>query len=105
MKYIDLLHQLPEELRRTFRHYESVCKKLNNLKWSITFNSTCLKEYIYMCVCVYVYMYIQHFLPTHNLHWGGVAPIPMEPSPQIEIANWPKERPCIWPYAQELQRC
>ena len=46
MKYIDLLYQVPEELRRTFRLYESVNKKLINLKWSIVFNSTCLKENI-----------------------------------------------------------
>ena len=46
MTYIELLHQVPEELRRTFRLYESTSKKLINLKWSITFNTTCLKENI-----------------------------------------------------------
>ena len=46
MTYIELLHQVPEELRRTFRLYESTSKKLINLKWSITFNATCLKENI-----------------------------------------------------------
>ena len=44
MSYIDLLHTVPEPLRKLFRKYEGVSKKLHNNQWSINFNVTCLKE-------------------------------------------------------------
>lgn len=50
--YSNLLKTFPAELRRTFRDYESVSKKIVNANWSITFNKLCLKENIlpdYLC--------------------------------------------------------
>ena len=44
MSYAQLLHCIPEGLRRLYRQYENVSKKLINTKWSIEFNSICLKE-------------------------------------------------------------
>ena len=44
MSYIELLHAVPEPLRKLFRKYESVSKKLHNNQWSINFNVACLKE-------------------------------------------------------------
>ena len=46
MKYVDLLETLPDELKKLFRQYEVVRKKLINIKWSLEFNSICLKENI-----------------------------------------------------------
>ena len=46
MTYGEVLHSIPEELRRIFRRYETINKKLINVKWSIEFNSLCLKENI-----------------------------------------------------------
>ena len=44
MSYAQLLHSIPEALRKLYREYENVSKKLINTKWSIEFNSICLKE-------------------------------------------------------------
>ena len=44
ISYAQLLHSIPEGLRRLYRQYENVSKKLFNTKWSIEFNSICLKE-------------------------------------------------------------
>ena len=44
MSYAQLLHSIPEGLRKLYRQYENVSKKLINTKWSIEFNSICLKE-------------------------------------------------------------
>ena len=44
MSYAQLLHTVPEGLRKLYRQYENVSKKLINTKWSIEFNSICLKE-------------------------------------------------------------
>ena len=44
MSYAKLLHNVPDGLRRLYRKYENVSKKLINTKWSIEFNSTCIKE-------------------------------------------------------------
>ena len=44
--YGEEIYSLPEDLRKLFRKYENVNKKLINIKWSIEFNSTCLKENI-----------------------------------------------------------
>ena len=44
MTYADLLHSVPEELRKMYRKYENICKKQLTAKWSIEFNSTCLRE-------------------------------------------------------------
>ena len=44
MSYANLLHSIPEELRKLYREYENISKKIINTKWSITFNSMCLKE-------------------------------------------------------------
>ena len=46
MSYSQLLYAVPEELRKLIRKYENINKKLINLKWSIEFNSTCIKENI-----------------------------------------------------------
>ena len=46
MSYVELLHSVPDELRRVFRRYETIRKKLINIKWSCEFNSICLKENI-----------------------------------------------------------
>ena len=46
MSYAALLHHAPEELRKAYRQYENSAKKLINLKWSIEFNSICLRENI-----------------------------------------------------------
>ena len=50
MTYAEELYLLPEELRKLFRKYERINKKLINNKWSIEFNSLCLKENIYIYV-------------------------------------------------------
>ena len=39
-----LLNKIPYELKRKFRYLEKICKKVNNLEWSIVFNETCLNE-------------------------------------------------------------
>ena len=44
MSYAKLLHSVPDGLRKLYRQYENVSKKLINTKWSIEFNSTCIKE-------------------------------------------------------------
>ena len=46
MSYAEVLYTVPEELRRHFREYERIVKKLINLNWSIEFNSICKKENI-----------------------------------------------------------
>ena len=46
MSYAEVLYTVPEELRRLFREYERIAKKLINLKWSNEFNSLCKKENI-----------------------------------------------------------
>ena len=46
MSYAEKLQIIPEELRRVFRKYENIRKKLINIKWSSEFNSICLKENI-----------------------------------------------------------
>ena len=46
MNYANLLHTVPEGLRRVYRKYESLCKKLINNEWSAKFNSICLQEKI-----------------------------------------------------------
>ena len=59
MAYAQLLHQIPEQLRRLYRNYEALRKKQIENEWSIIFNEICLQEdvlpnftHIYMCVCV-----------------------------------------------------
>ena len=50
--YTNALLCAPTELRRIFRSYEDVSKKIINSKWSKTFNIVCLKENIvphYVC--------------------------------------------------------
>ena len=42
--YIDLLYRVPDELRKEFRKYEKISKKVQNLEWSRRFNSSCIKE-------------------------------------------------------------
>ena len=44
--YSQLLYSVPEELRKLYRKYENVSKKIINTIWSIEFNSICLKENI-----------------------------------------------------------
>ena len=44
MTYANLLHTIPEGLRRLYRKQESLCKKLINIKWSVKFNSICIQE-------------------------------------------------------------
>ena len=39
-----LLNKIPYDLKRKFRYLEKICKKVNNLEWSIVFNETCLNE-------------------------------------------------------------
>ena len=53
MSYGQLLHSIPEGLRRAFRKYESISRKLLNIKWSTEFNSICIKEDIllYFHIC------------------------------------------------------
>ena len=46
MSYVQLLYTVPEELRKLYRTYESLEKKLINNKWSLEFNSICIKENI-----------------------------------------------------------
>ena len=46
MSCAEVLYTVPEELRRHFREYERIGKKLINLNWSIEFNSICKKENI-----------------------------------------------------------
>ena len=66
MTYAQLLHTIPEGLRKLFRQYENLAKKLSNTKWSVEFQSTCLKEYIYIyiyvCVCIHTYIYIYIYI-------------------------------------------
>ena len=57
--YGDLLHLVDEELRRLYRRYESISKKLIKCKWSKTFNGICLKENILPTYTnIYIYIYI-----------------------------------------------
>ena len=44
MSYGRLLHSVPDGLRTLVRNYENINKKLINIKWSLEFNSICLKE-------------------------------------------------------------
>ena len=46
MSCAEVLYTVAEELRRHFREYERIRKKLINLNWSIEFNSICKKENI-----------------------------------------------------------
>ena len=44
MSYLELIHAIPDNLRKLFRKSENVCQKIINAKWSITFNNVCLTE-------------------------------------------------------------
>ena len=44
MAYAQLLHQIPEELRRLYRNYEVLEKKIIQNEWSKRFNEICLQE-------------------------------------------------------------
>ena len=44
MAYAQLLHQIPEQLRRLYRNYESLRKKIIQNNWSMKFNEICLQE-------------------------------------------------------------
>ena len=44
MAYAQLLHQIPEQLRRLYRNYEALRKKQIQNEWSIIFNEICLQE-------------------------------------------------------------
>ena len=46
MDFGNLIFNIPEELRKTFRQLESKEKKIIKSKWSKTFNDVCLKENI-----------------------------------------------------------
>ena len=60
MTYGEEIHSLPEDLRKLFRKYENINKKLINVKWSIEFNSLCLKEYIYIFMYIYIYQKLKN---------------------------------------------
>ena len=42
--YVNLLSNLPSDLKAKFRKLENVSLKMINCKWSQTFNKICLKE-------------------------------------------------------------
>ena len=44
MNFGALLHQLPEEQRRTVRKIENISKKLINCNFAVVFNDICIKE-------------------------------------------------------------
>ena len=46
MSYGELLHSLPQDLRKYYRNLESTNKKLINLKWSKVYSQSCLSENI-----------------------------------------------------------
>ena len=46
LTYGDLLHTIPEDLRKLYRKYESMEKRIIRAKWSRTLNDVCLKEHI-----------------------------------------------------------
>ena len=46
MTYAELLHTIPAGLKTAYRKFENVSKKLQNIHWSMEFNSICLKENI-----------------------------------------------------------
>ena len=46
MNFVELLFEIPDDLRKLYRKLESTCKKLINVKWSIAFNNVCVKENI-----------------------------------------------------------
>ena len=44
MSYLELIHAVPDNLKKLFRKSENVCQKIINARWSITFNNVCLTE-------------------------------------------------------------
>lgn len=60
-RYGEILYRAPPELRGYYRRLESLKKKQVSLKWSITFNSICLKEKIWP-----TYTKIRHHDPALN---------------------------------------
>ena len=46
--YGEKLNLLPQELKKFYRDFENVTKKIVNANWSIVFNKTCIKENKYV---------------------------------------------------------
>ena len=46
MSFVNLLHQLPTNLKSMVRNLESINQKIIKTNWSIVFNNVCLNENI-----------------------------------------------------------
>ena len=67
MNYLELLHQLPQNLKIKVRQYENLCQKKIRNKWSLIFNDVCLMENI-MPIYTKVFVFVV-YIPYKRSGW------------------------------------